>query len=193
MQELNPRQIGPWTTLTVESIYRNPWIHVEHHNVIRPDGREGIYGVVHFAHRALGVVPLSDDGFIWLVGQHRYPLDVYSWEIPEGGAEASETPLQGIQRELSEEAGLQAKEWIELGSVHTSNSVCNETATVFLALGITQGISHPDAEELLAVKKVYFREAVRMAAEGEITDAISIVALFRAEKWLMKNRPNMYF
>ena len=80
-----PKMIGPWTQVSVQSVYRNAWIHLEHHEVLRPDGKKGVYGVVHFVHHALGVVALDETGWIWLVGQHRYPLDIYSWEIPEGG------------------------------------------------------------------------------------------------------------
>jgi len=175
--------------VSVRSVYRNAWIHVEHHEVIRPDGKPGVYGVVHFAHHALGVVALSATGDIWLVGQHRYPLDLYSWEIPEGGGDLAQSPLLGIQRELQEETGLDAQEWVDLGILHTSNSVCNETGRVFLARGLTVGIAHPDGDEQLQNKVVPFADALAMAADGRITDCISIVALFRAREWLRKNDP----
>lgn len=181
-------RIGPWTRLSVEKVYSNPWINVEHHQVVRPDGLPGIYGVVHFTHSAIGVVPLDDEGYTWLVGQHRYPLDEYSWEIPEGGGELHEAPQVAAARELSEEVGLQALEWIDLGRVHTSNSVCNESGRVFLARGIQVGLSHPEGTEQLQVRRLPFTEALAMAARGEITDCISVVALFRTQAWLATNK-----
>lgn len=177
---------GPWTRKSVQSIYENPWIHVEHHEVVRPDGRDGIYGVVHFKNFAVGVVPIDAQGFTWLVGQYRYPLDVYSWEIPEGGAEQGEDPLGAVQRELAEETGLSAQEWIDLGGIHTSNAVCNESGKVYLARGISEGLAHPDGDEQIAVKRLPFSEALTMAADGRITDCISVVALFRAREWLLR-------
>jgi 8-oxo-dGTP pyrophosphatase MutT (NUDIX family) len=181
--------IGPWTQVSVQSVYRNAWIHLEHHEVLRPDGKKGVYGVVHFVHHALGVVALDETGWIWLVGQHRYPLDIYSWEIPEGGGSPDETHLQGIQRELREEAGIEATQWVDLGALHTSNSVCNETGRVFMARGITQGTAHPDGDEQIQIKKIRFAEALAMAADARITDCISIVALFRVREWLQRNDP----
>lgn len=179
-----PIKIGPWTKLSVQSIYRNPWIHVEHHDVLRPDGSAGIYGVVHFSHLAVGVVPVDAQGYTWLVGQHRYPLDEYSWEIPEGGAEPGEDPLQAIQRELREETGLTARTWIPLGRLHTSNSVCNESGLVYLALDIEQGVAEPEACEKIDIRRLPFVEAYAMATRGEITDSISHVALLRARAWI---------
>ena len=187
----DPQKVGPWTCLSKQSIYRNPWIHVEHHEVLRPDGNPGIYGVVHFAHFAVGVVAIDADGNTWLVGQHRYPLDVYSWEIPEGGAAPGEDPAVAIRRELSEEAGLEAEDWIELGGFHTSNSVCNESGKVYLALGIREGIAHPDGDEQIQVRKLPFQEAIAMASDGRITDCISVVGLFRAREWLLKHSKNI--
>ncbi len=178
---------GPWIQKTVQSVYENPWIHVEHHDVVRPDGKDGIYGVVHFKNFAVGVVPIDDQGYTWLVGQYRYPLDVYSWEIPEGGVLEGEDPQLGIQRELAEETGLIASEWVELGGFHTSNSVCNESGRVYLARGISQGKAHPDGDEQIAVKRLPFHEAVEMARDGRITDCISVVGLFRAREWLLRN------
>lgn len=180
---------GPWIRLTNRSVYQNPWIHLEHHEVIRPDGKPGIYGVVHFAHHAVGVVPIDAQGYTWLVGQYRYPLDVYSWEIPEGGAHPGEDPLIGIQRELAEEAGLTATEWIPLGGLHTSNAVCNENGSVYLARGISIGEAHPDGDEQIAIRRLPFVEALAMAADGRITDCISIAGLFRAQVWLAQHDP----
>lgn len=177
-------KIGPWTRLTSQLVYENAWIRVEHHDVVRPDGKPGIYGLVEFKNRAVGVVPLDAEGYTWLVGQHRYPLDEYSWEIPEGGAPIGEDFLVAAARELSEETGLVAEQWIDLGRAHTSNSVCAEEGRLYVALGITQGEAHPEGCEDLQVRRIPFGEALEMAADGRITDCLSVVALFRAERWL---------
>jgi len=187
MERTRHERIGPWTRLSVREVYGNPWIRVEHHEVMRPDGKPGIYGVVNFVNEAIGVVPVDAEGYTWLIGQHRYPLDEYSWEIPEGGGAPGEDSREAAARELSEEAGLCAEEWIDLGRVHTSNSVCNESGRIFLARKLTQGASHPEGCEVLQVRRLPFSEALAMAANGEITDSISVVGLFRAQRWLQEH------
>jgi 8-oxo-dGTP pyrophosphatase MutT (NUDIX family) len=186
------RKVGPWTTLSIESKYRNPWIHVEHHEVLRPDGNPGIYGVVHFAARAVGIVPIDSEGYTWIVGQHRYPLDVYSWEIPEGGTTEHEDFLVGAMRELQEETGITAEDWVDLGLLHTSNSVCNEFGKVYLARKLHLGVAKPDGDEQLAIRRIPFREAYAMAMQAEITDCISHVGLCRAREFVRKNDPALF-
>lgn len=168
---------NPWTTVAKSVVYENPWIRVREDNVIRPDGSPGIYGIVHYKNKAIGVLPIDDEGFIYLVGQYRYPLDLYSWEIPEGGCPEGEEPLEAAQRELLEETGLSASTWELLGTAHLSNSVSNEEAFWFLATGLTQGVAQPDGTEELATKRVHFDEALQMVAQGEITDALSVLAI----------------
>ncbi len=138
---------GPWTRHARRIAYENPWITVWHDEVTRPDGSPGIYGVVHFANLAAGVLALDDRDRVLLVGQHRYALDAYSWEIPEGGVPDGETPLEGARRELREETGVDAADWRELARVHLSNSVSDELAVLFLATGLTRGAATPDATE----------------------------------------------
>ena len=182
-------RIGPWTRLSLATPYANDWIRVEHHEVVDPSGKPGIYGVVRFRHRALGCVPLHDDGTVTLVGQHRYPLDAWSWEVPEGGGRIDADPLDEMRRELLEESGLTAREWIPLGTLHTSNSVCDETAHLWLARGLVEGDASPESTEGdLRVKRVPFALAVEMAMDGRITDAISTAALTRAAWWLGRQR-----
>ena len=159
--------------------YENAWITVWHDEVSRPDGSPGIYGVVHFGNLAAGVVALDDDDRIMLVGQHRYTLDRESWEIPEGGVPPTETALEGIQRELREETGLEAREWRELGRLDLSNSVTDEEAALFVARGLVQGEATPEPTEALTVRWVPFDEAVAMTRDGRITDAISVAAILR--------------
>ena len=182
-------RIGPWVRRSVAVPYANPWIQVEHHNVLDPAGRPGVYGVVRFKHIALGCVPLHADGTITLVGQHRYPLDQWSWEIPEGGGSKERDPLEEMQRELREETGLSASEWIPLGVLHTSNSVSDETAMLWLARDLTDGQNQLDSTEGdMQVKRIPFAEALEMALDGRLTDSITLAALVRAEHWL-KQQP----
>jgi 8-oxo-dGTP pyrophosphatase MutT (NUDIX family) len=157
--------------------YDNPWITVWHDEVSRPDGSPGIYGVVHFENLAAGVVALDEEDRIALVGQHRYTLDRESWEIPEGGVPPTETPLQGIQRELREETGLEATEWRELCRLDLSNSITDEEAVLFVARGLHHGEASPEPTESLAVRWVPFEEAVAMVRDGRITDAMSVAAI----------------
>ncbi len=159
--------------------YENPWITVWHDEVTRPDGSPGIYGVVHFANRAVGVVAIDDDDRVVLVGQHRYTLDHDSWEIPEGGAPTDEDPLVGAQRELREETGLTATTWRELCRLELSNSVTDETVVLFVATGLTQGEAAPEPTESLQVRWVPFQEALAMTFDGRILDAMSVVAIQR--------------
>jgi 8-oxo-dGTP pyrophosphatase MutT (NUDIX family) len=172
-------ETNPWTRLSRRSAYENPWIRVDEDQVIRPDGKPGIYGVVHFKNRAVGVVPLDEQDRVLLVGQYRYTLDQYSWEIPEGGVPLDEDPLSGAQRELLEETGYTAGKWRELGRAHLSNSVSDEEAVYYLAQDLQAGIPRPEGTERLAVCWVSFPEALNMVERGEITDALSIIAIQR--------------
>ncbi len=169
---------SPWLTLSSRKIYDNSWISVREDAVIRPDGQEGIYGVVSFRNIAVGILAV-EEGDIYLVGQHRYPLGEYSWEIPEGGCAEDEEPLDAARRELEEETGLRAEKWEKLGEARLSNSVTDERAIWFLATKLIQGKSRPDGTEILNVRRVTIDEAVRMSLSGEITDALSLLAIMR--------------
>ena len=171
---------GPWTRRTRRVAYENPWITIWHDEVIRPDGEPGIYGVVHFANLAVGVLAIDDAGRVLLVGQHRYALDQYSWEIPEGGVPPGESPLDGARRELREETGVEAADWIEMSRSHLSNSVSDEEAVLFLATGLTHGEATPEGTESLALRWVPFDEVLAMTMDGRITDALTVLAVQRA-------------
>lgn len=157
-------------------MYENPWIRVREDRVTRPDGEPGIYGVVHYKNIAVGVLPV-EDGHTYLVGQYRYPLEQYSWEIPEGGCPEGEEPLQAARRELKEETGYEAESWRRLGHAYLSNSVSDEHAVWFLATDLTPGEQQPEGGEVLDVWRVPLGEALEMALSGEISDALSQVAL----------------
>jgi 8-oxo-dGTP pyrophosphatase MutT (NUDIX family) len=172
---------NPWTTLTEYIPYENPWIKISHREVLNPAGKPGIYGVVHFKNLAIGIVPVDEEGNTWLVGQYRYALDQYSWEIPEGGCPLGTDALETAKRELKEETGMSALEWHFLLDFHNSNSVSDEYGIAYLAKGLSQGEAEPEETEDLQVKKLPLREAIDMVLRGEITDALSVMALLRVE------------
>lgn len=169
---------NPFTVHASRPVYDNPWITVTEHQITTPAGTPGIYGVVHFKNRAVGVIPY-EDGKIWLVGQHRFPLDCYSWEIPEGGAPAGEELVDCAHRELREETGLEAASLERLLEMHLSNSVSDEYAVVFLARGLTRGPAAPEETEALALRTVTLDEAYALVCAGEITDSMSVAGILR--------------
>lgn len=159
--------------------YENPWITVWHDDVTRPDGSDGIYGVVHFASLAVGIVAIDGDDRVVLVGQHRYTLDEYSWEIPEGGVPPTRSLLDGAARELREETGVEARAWRRLTDITLSNSSTDERGCLFLATDLVHGEADPDPTEALAIRWVPFEEALAMTRDGRITDVMSIAAIGR--------------
>jgi 8-oxo-dGTP pyrophosphatase MutT (NUDIX family) len=168
---------NPWTILDQKMIYENPWIRLTEFQVINPTGGKGIYGKVHFKHIAVGVIPLDEDWNSWLVGQYRFTLNHYTWEIPEGGGEMDEDTLDAAKRELLEETGLTAKSWTKILTMHLSNSVTDEWAVIYLARQLEQQAAQPDETEELVVKKIPFDDMVRMVEESEITDAMAVAAI----------------
>ncbi len=176
-------EFNPWITKHIRQVYDNPWIQVTHRDVITPSGNAGIYGVVHFKHVAVGVVPVDEAGYTWLVGQYRYTLDQYSWEIPEGGGPEGEMPLTTAQRELLEETGLRANRWTKLLDLHLSNSVTDERGVAFLAQELEVGKAQPEDTEMLQIRHIPLSEAISMVLRGEITDALSVAALLAVNEW----------
>jgi len=173
--------MNPWTILSERAVYDNKWIGVTEYDVINPSGGKGIYGVVHFKSLAIGVVPLDEELNTWLVGQYRFPLKQYSWEIPEGGGDPAVPPVASAQRELLEETGLVAKEWTPIMEMHLSNSVSDEKAILFLARQLEQREPEPEETEQLVVRKLPFEEAYRMVMSGEITDSMSVAAILKGQ------------
>src|SRR5579871_2211313 len=161
-----------WTSLARRPIYDNRWISITEHDIVAPTGAPGIYGVVHYKNLAIGILPIDEEGCTILIGQERFVFGSYSWELPEGGGPLDQPPLKSAERELSEEAGLKADNWLELfGKVQLSNSVSDEEAFGFLAWGLAPDQSHAkDPSEELAVRRVPYAEVVRMAVSGEILD-----------------------
>ena len=176
-----PRQVGPWQVVAEQRVYANPWIDVVHHRVLTPAGTAGIYGQVKFHHLAVAVLPLADNGDTWLVGQHRFPFDSWSWELPEGGCARGEMAEAAARRELREETGLEAETLTPLFEVALSNSVTDERAVAFLARGITLGTASPEPTEQLTVRRLPFAEAVAMVRDGVITDVMSVTTILRVQ------------
>lgn len=173
---------NPWKVLSAQSKYENPWISVKEYQVLNPSGGAGIYGQVDFKNIAIGIIPLDENDNTWLVGQYRFPLREYSWEIPEGGCPEGEDWLVAAERELKEETGLVAQKFELISKVHTSNSVCNEVGYVFLAEELKEGKAEPEETEELAIKKLSLKTAVEMVMKNEITDSISVIGLLKAAK-----------
>ena len=175
--------VGPWRRRSRRLAYSNPWLEVYHDEVDRPDGSEGIYGVVHFRTRAVGVVAVADDGRLLLVGQHRYTLDEYSWEIPEGGVDDGEELLEGAKRELREETGYDAVEWRQIARMSVSNSVTDERGAIFLATGLRTGEATPDPTEDLALRWATLDQVLAEMQSGAIHDLITLagVSLYALE------------
>ncbi|MFC0182604.1 NUDIX domain-containing protein [Pseudarcicella hirudinis] len=173
---------NPWTKINSTEVYDNPWVKIRHEEVLKPNGEPGIYGVAHFKNKAIAVLPLDALNFTWLVGQYRYPLEDYSWEVPMGGGPLDKDSLDSAKRELKEETGMTAEKWTDLGRLHTSNSVTDEVGYLYLAEELSFGESEPDDTEILTVKKVHLSEAVEMVMSSAITDSLSIAIILKAAR-----------
>ena len=178
---------GPWTTLSSSLKYENHWIRVTEHQVITPVGKPGIYGTVRFRSPGVGVVPIDALGYTWLVGQHRYPLRRYSWEIPAGGVEPGEKPQEAAARELTEEVGLRAASWLALLSVDFSTGITDEAGYAFLAWDIQPAETAPDSAEHIEIRRLPFSAALAMIDTGEIRDLLSVASLQKVRLLALKS------
>jgi 8-oxo-dGTP pyrophosphatase MutT (NUDIX family) len=175
---------NPWQIISEKNVYDNKWINVIEYDVVNPNGGKGIYGKVHFKNIAIGIVVLDDELNTYLVGQYRFAIDEYSWEIPEGGGSLETDPVESARRELLEETGLVAHEWTPVLKMHLSNSVSDEYSIIYLARNLEQHTAMPEETEQLVVMKLPFEEAWRMVEEGLITDAMTVAAIQKV-KWML--------
>ena len=181
-------QFGPWKRRSVSEPYDNPWIRVEHHEVLTPGGNPGVYGVVHFKNVAIGVIALDAQQNTWIVGQYRYPHRAYSWEIPEGGGPVGEDPLSSAQRELAEEVGLSARRWDLILEMELSNSVTDERCLIYLARDLEPCSAHPDETEELVVKQISFEELHEGVMAGHFTDSITVAGVLKLKRLLERGQ-----
>ena len=183
----NPED-NPWQITSQKEIYDNPWINLTEYQVINPSGNPGIYGKIHFKNIAIGILPLDDEMNTYLVGQYRFALRQYSWEMPEGGGPLGIDPIESAKRELLEETGLKAENWSELVRIHLSNSVSDELSIIYLARGLAQFEAEPEDTEQLIVKKLPFETVYQMVCDGEITDSMTVAAVLRLKLLMLENK-----
>lgn len=183
---------NPWQIKSEIAVYDNPWINLTEYQVLNPSGNPGIYGKVHFKNRAIGIVPLDADMNTYLVGQYRFALNQYSWEIPEGGGPLNDAPLDAAKRELLEETGLKAKNWTEVQRMHLSNSVSDELCIIYIATGLEQFEAEPEDTEQLIIKKLPFDDVYQMVCSGEITDSVTVAAVLKVKLMLLENQGNRF-
>jgi ADP-ribose pyrophosphatase len=176
---------NPWKTLSTEVKYENPWIRIDESKIINPAGKDGIYGVVHFKNNAVAVIPLDENNNTWIVGQFRFTMNSYEWEVPEGGSPEHEDPMLTAHRELEEETGMKASSMMLIQEMQLSNSVSNEISFSYVAKGLSFVGSSPEETEQLQVKKLPFEEVFQMAMKGEIRDALSVSSIFKVKLMML--------
>jgi 8-oxo-dGTP pyrophosphatase MutT (NUDIX family) len=181
-------QKNPWTLLNKNDVYESPWIQVSHHEVLNPAGNSGTYSVVHFKKLAIGVLPLDENNFTWIVGQYRYPLNSFSWEIPEGGGDLDIDPVETAKRELLEECGITAKKFTLIQQMQISNSATDEVAYIFIAKDLSFAKSSPDEDEELHIKKIHFDELYEMVLTGKVTDSLSVAAVLKTKIMMLEGK-----
>lgn len=179
---------NPWKTLTSEKVYDSPWIGLTKHNVLNPNGNPGTYSVVHFKNLAIGILPLDRNNNTWIVGQYRYPINQYSWEIPEGGGQLDVLPLDSAKRELLEETGIIANKWTKIQEMYLSNSACDEFAILYIAQDLSFSKAEPEDDEQLEVRKLHFDELYQMVETGEITDSLTIAIVLKTKLLMLEGK-----
>jgi len=170
---------NPFKTIDETIVYDNNWIKIKHANIITPSNTKGIYGTVHFKNYALGIIPIDHEGYTYLVGQYRYALNSYSWEIPEGGGLLDKDILESAKRELQEEVGYFAEKWTKIAELNTSNSITDEKGIIFVAQELTPTNTSYDETEEIQIKKLHIYEAIEWAVSGKIQDAITLIGLLK--------------
>jgi ADP-ribose pyrophosphatase len=184
----NNEHKNPWTTLSSESVYESPWIGLTKHNVLNPNGNPATYSVVHFKNLAIGILPLDKDYNTYIVGQFRYPINQYSWEMPEGGGHLDVPPLESAKRELHEETGIKAVKWTKIQEMHLSNSVSDEFCILYVAQDLSYGEAEPEDDEKLEVRKLHFDELYKMVQNGEVTDSMTVAGVLKAKLMMLEGK-----
>jgi ADP-ribose pyrophosphatase len=177
---------NPWKITAEKEVYDNKWISLTEYQVINPSGNPGIYGKVHFKNIAIAIIPLDAELNTYLVGQYRFALEQYSWEVPEGGGPLGIEPMESAKRELLEETGLKASEWTEIQRMHLSNSVSDELCIIYLARGLEQFEAEPEDTEQLIVNKIPFNAVYNMVCNGEITDSAAVAGILKVKLMLLE-------
>ncbi len=173
---------NPWKILSTKEHYDNPWVNVVEHQVTNPAGNPGIYSVVHVKNLAICVLHMDEAYNTWVVGQYRFPVEEYSWEIPEGGGPLDTDPLASAKRELLEECGIAAQQWMQIASCHLSNSGTDEKAIIYIAKGLSFQASSPEETEILEVRKIPFETLFQMVMNNEVMDAPTIIAVLKTRQ-----------
>ena len=169
---------SPWRTIGAREVYRNPWLRVTEYQVIRPDGQPGIYGVVDPGDNVT-IVALEDDERVWLVSEFLYPLQTAEWFLPTGAVERGEDILAAAQRELAEETGLRAAEWMELGAYPLSPGISAQIGHIFLARGLRHGEAAPEGTEQITMRLAPLREALDACLRNEIRATLAVIGIWR--------------
>ncbi|MBN8703371.1 MAG: NUDIX hydrolase [Bacteroidetes bacterium] len=184
----NKKEENPWKTLKSELVYESPWIGITKHDVLNPAGNPGIYSVVHFKNLAIGIIPLDNEYNTWIVGQYRYPINKYSWEIPEGGGKLDSPPIESAKRELLEETGIVANKWTKIQEMHLSNSATDEFCILFLAQDLSFESPQPEETEVLEIKKLPFEELYQLVLNGTVTDSLTVTAVLKIKLLLVEGK-----
>ena len=185
---MKPNEQNPWEIIDKQTAYDNSWINVTHHNVLHSSGKNGVYGTVHFKKLALGVLVLDEEYNTWIVGQYRFPINEYTWEIPEGGGSLDVDPLISIKRELLEETGIVAEFWMHIQSLQLSNSATDEIAHLYVAKNLTYLKASPDEDELLQQRKISFEELYKWVCNGKVTDALTVAAVLKVKLMMAEGK-----
>jgi ADP-ribose pyrophosphatase len=185
---MSSEHLNPWKTLSSEKVHESPWIRVTKHDVLNPAGNPGTYSIVHFKNLAIGIIPLDKNHNTWLVGQYRYPIEQYSWEIPEGGGSLHVDPIDSAKRELKEETGIVAGKWTKIQEMHLSNSASDEFCILYLAQNLEFEASEPEDTEQLEVRKVPFEALYQMVLNGEITDSLTVTAALKVKLMMLEGK-----
>ena len=179
---------NPWRIISKKDVYETQWIKVTHHDVLNPAGNQGVYGTVHFKNYALGIIALDENNNTWIVGQYRFPMNEYTWEIPEGGGPVGQDPLASAKRELLEETGIEAGSWTLIQRMQLSNSASDEEAFLYLAKDLAYHKPHPEDNEELEQRKISFGELYELVKDGKVTDSLTVAAVLKVKLMMLEEK-----